>query len=309
MIEYKMDKRIEPPETPGNDFTENDDIDVRDREAVTLAQQGNRSALEELISRHQPLIYNIAFRMTGSRPDAEDVTQEIIIKVITNLAGFRGGSKFRTWLYRIVANHVINMKKKRREVLFSSFEKQAELIENIPDMDLPDSKNLPVEVDLMVEEAKMSCLSGMLLCLDRVQRLVFILGAVLGVDSTVGSEVLETSRVNYRKILSRARKQINNFMNERCGLIDKNNSCLCSRKTRAMIEAGYIDPKNLQFGKQYLDKINSLVKDNYHPKLNPLGSRCQDLFRDQGLQGSRDYTDEVRAILNCKELQEIIHFN
>jgi len=304
-----IEKHFERPEAVSNVFAENDDSDARDRESVALAQQGNREALEELIARHQPWIYNIAFRMVGSRPDAEDVTQEIFIKVITNLSGFRGGSKFRTWLYRIVANHVINMKKKKREVLFSSFEKQAEMIENTPDMDLPDPKNLPVGLDLLVEEAKISCLSGMLICLDRVQRLVFILGAVFGVDSAVGSEVLEISRANYRKILSRARKHISNFMNEKCGLIDKNNPCLCSRKTRAMIEAGYIKPDNLQSGKQHMEKINALVENNYHPKLDPLGSQCQKLFRDQRLQGSRDYIEEVRAILNCKELQEIIHFN
>lgn len=303
------EKNIERREPMSNVFAKSEHGDVRDRELVFLSQRGNRAALEELIVRHQPWIYNVAFRMVGSRPDAEDVTQEIIIKVITNLLGFKGESKFRTWLYRIVANHVINMKKNKREVFFSSFERHAELIEKTLDLDLPDPKNLPVGLDLLVEETKVACLSGMLLCLDRIQRFVFVLGAIFGVDSVVGAEILEITRANFRQILSRARKQINNFMNDKCGLMDNRNPCLCSRKTRAMIKAGYIDPENLQFEKQHLEKISSLVKNKYHPKLNPLGTRCQDLFRDQRLQGSRDYAKEVRAILNCKELQEIIHFN
>jgi len=82
---------------------------------VARAKGGDREALEALVRRHQAWIYNIALRMLYHPQDAEDATQEILIKALTRLSSFEGRSSFRTWLYRIVVNHVLNMKRGRRE--------------------------------------------------------------------------------------------------------------------------------------------------------------------------------------------------
>src|SRR5512145_278668 len=89
--------------------------DADDRELIARIKDGNRDALEALIRRHQGWIYNIALRMVYFPEDAEDVTQEILIKLLTSLSSFEGKSRFRTWLYRIVVNHVLNMKRSRAE--------------------------------------------------------------------------------------------------------------------------------------------------------------------------------------------------
>ena len=69
-----------------------------------------------LLGRHQPWIFNLAFRMVLVRQDAEDVTQEILIKVLTSLSTYDPSrAAFRTWLYRIVVNHVINMRKRGKD--------------------------------------------------------------------------------------------------------------------------------------------------------------------------------------------------
>src|SRR5260370_13982890 len=86
------------------------------------ARSGDRQALEELIERHQTWIYNIAVRMLYHPQDAEDATQEILIKLLTRLSSFEGRSSFRTWLYRIVVNHVLNMKRGRVEVQHASID-------------------------------------------------------------------------------------------------------------------------------------------------------------------------------------------
>ena len=99
-----------------NPFEESADSDVTDTSLVERAKGGDKAALDELIRRHQAWIYNIALRMVWEPRDAEDVTQEVLIKVITRLSHFEGKSKFRTWLYRIVINHVINMKARRHEL-------------------------------------------------------------------------------------------------------------------------------------------------------------------------------------------------
>ena len=104
-----------------NPFTEKYISDTRDSELIEMSLQGDKNALEELIHRHQAWIYNIALRMVWHPQDAEDVTQEILIKAVTRLASFKGSSSFRTWLYRIVVNHVIDMKRTKKEIQHKSF--------------------------------------------------------------------------------------------------------------------------------------------------------------------------------------------
>src|SRR5882672_10845318 len=180
-----------------NPFAEIAEADPPDSELVAAAQHGNRVALEKLVLRHQAWVYNIAVRMVFQPHDAEEVTQEVLVKVITRLATFKGESKFRTWLYRITANHVLNMKRRSAETQELTFARYGAAIENTPDLELPNRKSVPVELPVLVEEAKNGCTMGMLLCLDRKQRLIFTLGEILGVSDVVGAEVLEMTPENF----------------------------------------------------------------------------------------------------------------
>src|SRR5258707_2514426 len=191
-----------------NPFAEVVDGDSTDTALVARAKSGNRAALEQLVRRHQAWIYNIAVRMVFQPQDAEEVTQEVLVKVITKLSTFKGESKFRTWLYRIAANHVLNMKRHSAETKVTTFADYGAAIERTPDLDLPDRKSVPVELPLLVEEAKNGCTMGMLLCLDRKQRLIFTLGAILSASDTVGGEVLEMTTDNFRQSLARARRDL-----------------------------------------------------------------------------------------------------
>jgi DNA-directed RNA polymerase specialized sigma24 family protein len=137
--------------------------DPSDRELIDRIAQGNRDALETLIARHQGWIYNIVLRMVYFPQDAEDVTQEILIKLLTSLSSFEGRSRFRTWLYRIVVNHVLNMKRSRAEEFEYTFEKYGNGLTSAPDLDLPDPNSVPADVQLLVDEARIGCSMGMLL--------------------------------------------------------------------------------------------------------------------------------------------------
>jgi RNA polymerase sigma factor (sigma-70 family) len=117
-----------------NPFTEVVVDDEADAELVDLAKSGDRVALEKLVRRHQAWIFNIAIRMVFQPQDAEEVTQEVLIKVITKLGTFKGESKFRTWLYRIAANHVLNMKRRSAETKVT-FADYGAAIDNTPDLD------------------------------------------------------------------------------------------------------------------------------------------------------------------------------
>ena len=164
-----------------------------DEELVSSALAGNRDTLEILVRRHQPWVFNIAIRMVWRRALAEDATQEILIKVVTKLSTFRGQSKFRTWLYRIAFNQLLNVRKSEFEDPVVTFTDMGRSLDETPDLDLPDPRSVPVELPLLVEEARVGCMTAMLMCLDRRQRMAFILGEYLGATSEVGGEVMEVS--------------------------------------------------------------------------------------------------------------------
>ncbi|MGK0314150.1 MAG: RNA polymerase sigma factor (sigma-70 family), partial [Saprospiraceae bacterium] len=79
---------------------------------VERVLEGDSKALDELVDIHQAFIYNVAWKMTHSNEDALDLTQEVLIKVITKLSTFKKKSAFRTWLYRIVFNEFLQSKRK-----------------------------------------------------------------------------------------------------------------------------------------------------------------------------------------------------
>jgi DNA-directed RNA polymerase specialized sigma24 family protein len=107
--------------------------DADDRGLVARARSGNRDALEALGRRHQPWIYNIALRMLAHPHDAEDATHEILLKALTRLSSFEERSSFRTWLYRIVVNHVLNTRRGRREPEALTFGCYGHGLETTPD--------------------------------------------------------------------------------------------------------------------------------------------------------------------------------
>lgn len=85
-----------------------------DWEFVALCQQGDTEAFDILVERHQKKMLNIAYRMTGNYDEACDVTQEAFVAAYKSIRKFKAGSKFSTWLYRIVINYSKNRLKQLR---------------------------------------------------------------------------------------------------------------------------------------------------------------------------------------------------
>jgi len=246
----------EVPEAMHNPFIE-DSGEVTDEQLVAQGQGGDRQALERLVLRHQPWIYNLVVRMVWSTDDAQDLTQDILIKMLTGLSGFRGGSRFRTWLYRVAVNHVFTFKKQRADEPVVSYEEFTRDLDQTPDMDLPDPSDPATQ--LLIEEAKILCTMAMLLCLDGRQRIVFILGEVFGVTDTVGAEVLGMSPANFRQILTRARRDLYSFMAGKCGLVNQSNPCRCARKTRGFIDQGYMSADRLKFAEGHQFRVRQIA--------------------------------------------------
>lgn len=169
-----------------------------DRLLVQRARDGDRHALEELVRRHQGWVDNTALRMVFTSEVAQDLTQDVLVKMVTRLSSFAGRSAFRTWLCRFLANHVMDRRR-------------------------------------------------------------------------TGSEKL---------VVSRARRKLRSFLQDRCSLMDESNRCRCRRKIGALVDAGYIDPGDLTFCGDPMRKMRTVARHRVGEIEDVLDARCEALFRE-----------------------------
>jgi RNA polymerase sigma factor (sigma-70 family) len=263
-----------------------------DEALLAKARANDQDAVETLLTRYQPWVFNIALRMLYQQADAEDATQEI---------SFRGESKLSTWLYRIAVNHILNVKKAKWAAsdAVCSFEQAAAGLQRVPDLDPPDPTTVPVPFEILVEEVKTTCIMGTLLCLDGRQRLVFILGVGFGVDDEVGAEIAGVTPANFRQILSRARRDLYEYLRGNCSLVEPGASCKCARKTRAYIQGGFVDPQKLRFASGHVRRI----RDVAGARADELGEAymkiAEDLYRDHPFCEPADQAEKLRQVLQA----------
>lgn len=282
-----------------------DYTDKLDTDLVRSSIHGDKKALQNLVVRHQSFVYNLALKMTRNVEDAEDLTQEVFIKAITGLSKFEGKSKFRTWLYRITVNHFLNAKKRKSEITVVDFEAYFNSIDDIPVHELSNKE----ETDLKqtIEEIRINCTAGMLLCLSREQRMVYVLGEMFEIDHKLGSEILGISTANFRIRLMRARQDLYNWMNERCGLVNKRNPCRCAKKTRGFIEAGIVDPGDLKFNKRFKTTIFELSKEKAAAITNTVEDLSKSIFQGHPFQEPLTPNKILDEILNNKLIKWILN--
>ena len=213
---------------------------------VARAREGDARALEEVVRSIKDDVFALAVRMLWHPEDAEDAAQEILMKVVTRLGGFRGESAFRTWVYRIATNHLLDARRSRveREALtFSAF--GAQLAEGLSDPPAPTAGG--PDQALLEEVVKIGCTTGMLLCLDRDHRVAYVLGDVFELKSEDAAYVLEIEPATFRKRLSRARERLRAFMRGHCGLLNEAAPCRCARRVETAVRTGRVDPAHLLF--------------------------------------------------------------
>ncbi len=288
-----------------NPFTEKTGVNDDENRLIEQSLQGDLQALEKIIHRHQAWIFNIAFRMVCDPDDAQDITQEILVKIITKMSLYDPEkSSFRTWLYRIVANYVISMKRTKYEKLVVNFE-ESNSHEQIPD----ERSDSSPENELLIEESKIGCYLGSLLCFNRKERLVFILGAIFSINSTMGGEIMGITPSNYRQILSRSRKKLSNFVDHKCGLLNQNNPCLCSNHIKEYMDSGWLNPNKLV----YFKGEEQRVKDIVHKKINDSHllhyRECVDMFRDHPFYTQFDFTNKISELIKTNEFKQVFHLH
>lgn len=212
---------------------------------VRKAQGGDKQALESLVLEIQDTIYYLSLRMLFKPEDASEATQEILILVITKLSTFQFKSNFRTWVYRVSTNYLLNTKKIIAKDLGLTFDVFKEDLES--DLEESDQLKKSPDYELLLNEIRIMCTMAMLLCLDQKHRIAYILGDIFELDHNEASECLSLSKENYRKQLSRARAKVLEFTKLSCGLVSCNAKCSCEKKLKGAITRGRVNPKKIYF--------------------------------------------------------------
>jgi RNA polymerase sigma factor (sigma-70 family) len=212
-------------------------------DVATRAMAGDRDALDQLVRDLQADVYGLALRMLWNREDAEDATQEILVRVVTRLAQFDFRSKLRTWVYRIAVNHILDVKKSPVERMHLTFERFAEDLADGLSSDGPTD----AERSLLTEEVKVGCTFGMLQCLDREHRLAYVFGEILELSGPEAADALGIAPALFRKRLQHARTAIVSFTRTYCGLASDTAACACHRRVPAALRAGRIREQAVDF--------------------------------------------------------------
>ena len=97
-----------------------------DSELITRAAGGDPTAFQALVERHRSMVYRVAYQFAGNHHDAEDIAQEVFIKVYRSLDKFRQDAQLTSWLYRIVMNACIDHRRRQGPVGSAAFGEEAE---------------------------------------------------------------------------------------------------------------------------------------------------------------------------------------
>ncbi|GAA2045186.1 hypothetical protein GCM10009839_56390 [Catenulispora yoronensis] len=206
-----------------------------DRELVARAVDGDQDALTEVVRRVQDPVHRLAVRMTGRPADAEDATQEILIRILTRLATFRAEASLLTWAYRIALNHLTGERARPRRELLSFDTYRQDLQDGLaaPPYQGPDSELLATEIRLL-------CTQALLLCLDLDARAAYVLAEILQLPGEEAAWILGVAPATYRKRAERARRNVRAALSDRCGLLDAKAPCRCGKRINHALAKGRI---------------------------------------------------------------------
>ena len=259
---------------------------------VTSAVGGDSAALDRILRATQEPVYNLALRFLWHPQDAQDNTQEILIKVMTNLSTFRGESAFGTWAYRIAVNHLLRARKgraERREVTFREAARTLSVQEEPPGTG---------EVAAILNDVKIACSHAMLLGLKRPYRMAFVLGAVIQLPGEDAARILNLAPAAYRQRLSRARAAMAEFLGRHCGLVNIDATCHCSRRVAPCLRNGAIEPYRALANKLRSSKDFARTEAELGNDISRL-EKVTLLYRSNGSYGIPDALDRrIRGLID-----------
>ncbi len=173
-----------------------------DRDIVRRVRQGEREAFSILVEKYKKPILNLIYRYTGQREQAEDLAQEVFLRAFRGLDGFRGNSRFFTWLYRIAVNLSLRHRERGSKFFFSSLDQKRE------DMGETLRDEAPEPQDYLEQDELRRVVKEAVSSLPDDQRQVVILYRYENMKYDQIAEVLDISLSAVKSRLHRARRSL-----------------------------------------------------------------------------------------------------
>jgi RNA polymerase sigma factor (sigma-70 family) len=216
-------------------------LDALTPEVVRKATSGDGAALDAILSALSRPFYNLALRMLQNHEDAEDASQECLLRVATKLSTFRGDSRFSTWAWKVATRSILDFREGRAQ--------KAALTSEAFSLDLADGLDVAAKLEspedrIYAAQVKLGCGRAMLQVLDGTHRLAYTLTEILGLDQSEAADALGISHAAFRKRLSRARLRIRKVLSSNCGVVDEGNTCRCEGRRERAIKLNRLEAKD-----------------------------------------------------------------
>lgn len=187
-------------------------IDRDERVLVSKASRGDEDAFEALVARYEKGLYNLAFRMVPDREDAMDIVQEVFLKVHQALPGFRGDSRFSTWVYRVCVNASLDFLRKKQKIQTYSLDEPLNFGESQVAKEVP-GDGMSVE-DLVENMSLGHRILSLIQELDPVYKTIIVLCDIQGHTYQEIADILDISVGTVKSRLHRARNMVRRLMSE-----------------------------------------------------------------------------------------------
>jgi len=188
---------------------------------------------DSLVREHGKQVFNLAYRITGNRNDAEDVMQETFLQVHRNLDTFRGEAALSTWIYRVAVNCSLQVKRMLNKAYIDSLDETIlQFRDDLPDdvkgwQSDPETRYI---YDELITEVQKACYHFITFRLTDEQRVAYLLRTVLGFSLDDIAQILEVSKNTVKARLHRAKVALGKYFSGRCQWVPGGEGCSCESR-------------------------------------------------------------------------------
>jgi len=177
-----------------------------DPKLVARFKKGDQHAFELLVRKHKMAVFNTIYSIMGNTQEADDIAQEVFLKVYTKAGSFRGESSFSTWLYRIVVNNCLDELRKRKNKIIS-YETEFNQEEKLKLKDILARREEDIIEDLRKKELQ-DIVQKAMNSLPEKDRIVLTLKEIEGLSYNEISQIMKISLGKVKIWLFRARQKL-----------------------------------------------------------------------------------------------------
>lgn len=185
-------------------------MEQKEIDMINYIKSGDIEAFEEMLTMYQKLIYNICYRMFNNKEDAEDLTQDVFVKVYNKINSFNEKTSFKSWICTIATNTCIDELRKRKNKTTVSIDKNIETDDGELKIDVVSNEKTPEEAVVKNEEAHM--LENALLELNIEDREIIVLRDIQGLSYDEISEIKNIKLGTVKSKLARARLKLQKIL-------------------------------------------------------------------------------------------------